>query len=672
MQEHLRGLWKLRHSGALQQCSALFSLHSREDSYTEPVPANIREYVLIGDLHTAALVSDRGSIDWLCMPAFDSPSVFAAVLDERKGGRFAVMSDGYETESRYLPNTAIVETIFTGKRSKFRVRDFMLPRETEEVVAHYLTRRITGMDGTSTVTFHLDIRPRYAKQTVSFRKRGERLYVSRHGERSYWLHVPQGSRVRRINGGTVLEITLTVSSEETKEIILEYSFESRLRFQNRDLEAETAYFWRTWVAKGKYFAPHRDGLIRSAITLKLMQFYPTGGLIAAPTASLPETIGGERNWDYRYVWLRDASFTLYAFSVLGYKEEAKKFFHFIEEIAEEIRSCEGDHCDARVAVMYTIWGQHLQREETLGHLAGHRNSKPVRIGNGASGQHQLDIFGSLIDAYYFMWERQGLPISKRGCDIVKLLVRKIEEEWQHADSGIWEVRGFTEQFTYGKVMAWVGVDRAIKLADVLGVSPRKRKEWEALRARIERWVWKNCFDKKKETFMQYPKAKHQDATNLLFVLLHFLDGKEDIARRIVERTRDELSYRDLYMYRYHAKDGLTGEEGAFVLCTYWMIAALAATNQLSEAQTIFRKFNKLVPQHGLMAEEIDPVSGAYLGNHPQAFSHIGYIMGAYYLHVYGKKAKEEKRQQMEEGVMHDVRDENATHRKAKAAKKTRR
>jgi GH15 family glucan-1,4-alpha-glucosidase len=603
------------------------------------VQTPIRDYLLIGDLHTAALVSKRGSIDWLCLPTFDSPSVFAAVLDEKKGGSFSVVADGYETSARYLSSTAIVETTFTGKRSRFRVRDFMLPRPTEEAVAHHVVRRVIGDTGTSTVVFRLDPHSRYAKQTVSFRKRSAALYAARIGERSMFLHVPRGARVRRRNGGGILEITVTVEPGETTDIILEYSFESRLQFQRNDLESDTARFWRSWVAKGTYFGPHRDGLIRSAITLKLMQFYPTGGLIAAPTTSLPETMGGERNWDYRYVWLRDASFTLYAFSVLGHKEEAKKFFHFIEEVAEEISACEGEDCAVDIAVMYTIWGQRLQREEILGHLAGHRDSKPVRIGNGASGQRQLDIYGSLIDAYYFMWKRTGLPISKRGRGVILLLVRKIAEQWEESDSGIWEVRGFTAPFTYGKVMAWVGVDRALKLADVLGVSPERRKEWERLRGRMEKWVWRQCYDRKLGTFVQYPGTKHQDATNFLFVLLHFLDRHDPKTKRIIERTREELGYRDLFVYRYHAKDGLTGEEGAFVLCMCWMISALAATGSLPEARQLFDKFTAVLPSHGLIAEEIDPVHYEYLGNHPQAFSHIGYIMAAWYLYTYGEKER---------------------------------
>lgn len=602
----------------------------------------IKDYFLIGDLHTAALVSAKGSIEWLCFPAFDSPSVFAAILDKEKGGAFSIDAPGFEVHAHYLPETAIVETVFSNEEQSFSVRDFMLPRPTEDVVPHFLVRKVTGVRGSSEAKFVFDPRPEYAKQQISLKKQDENLYLARTGERSLWLHVPKGSTVSRLEGGSGLEIIVSLEEGESKALIIEYSIESRLRFQGRDLEAETMQFWREWVSRGKYYAPCREGMVRSAITLKLMQFYPTGGLIAAPTTSLPETPGGERNWDYRYVWLRDATFILYGLNVMGFTEEAQKFFHFIEEIAEEFKACDDEQCEIDVPVMFTIWGQKLQHEETLDHLDGYEGARPVRIGNGASDQRQLDIYGSLIDAYYFM-SKSGVTISKRGKEVVKLMVRKIEESWMHKDSGIWEVRGFIQHFTYGKVMAWVGIDRALHMADMLGISDVQKEKWEKLRHEIETWIWENCYDEEKGTFLQYPDAPAQDSTNLLFVLLHFLNRHDPKTKQIIQRTCDELLEKEVFVYRYHAKDGLTGSEGAFVLCTYWLISALAAVGELEEAERLFQKFDEdIIPPHFLIAEEVDTKNGDYLGNYPQAFSQIGYIMSAHYIQKYKSRLQRKK------------------------------
>ncbi|PIP65268.1 hypothetical protein COU77_03465 [Candidatus Peregrinibacteria bacterium CG10_big_fil_rev_8_21_14_0_10_49_16] len=593
----------------------------------------IKDYLLIGDLHTAALVSKTGSIDWLCLPHFDSPSIFAAMLDEKKGGAWTVETKGYAVDAKYIPDTAIVELLCTGKKSAFTIHDFMLPQPKEDVVPHFMIRKVTGVSGGSTVKFSLCPRPRYAKQEAAFRRKSARLFQARIGERSLWIHVPVGARVRRRNGGGKLDIAIDIQEGESKAVILEYSYESRLRFQDRDLEGETKNFWQDWVMKGRFFDFCRAELVRSAITLKLMQFYPSGGIIAAPTTSLPEEIGGSRNWDYRYVWLRDATFTLYALFVLGYTEEAQKFFRFVEDIAAGFSECDDEQCDVSIPIMFTIWGEHLYKEDILSHFGGYQQSRPVRIGNAASMQQQLDIYGSLVDAYYFMM-KLGLPLSQRARSIILLLVRKIEEHWKEPDSGIWEVRDQLRHFTYGKVMSWVGVDRALRMADQLGISDEKRKNLGTLREEISRWVWENCFDKQRGTFLQSPDVHAQDATNFLFVLLQFLDRHDDRTKQVIQSTCEELCKNNIYIYRYQNEDGLPGGEGAFILCTYWYIAALAAVGEHQKALQYFEEFNTAIPAHGLIAEEIDPKSGEYLGNYPQAFSHIGYIMAAYYIQRY--------------------------------------
>lgn len=593
----------------------------------------IKDYFLIGDFHTAALVSSYGSIDWLCMPHFDSPSFFAGVLDEERGGQWSVNTKGYTVTAKYLPETPIVETTFTGKDATFVIRDFMRPQPSEDVVPHFLVRKVRGIQGKSAVRFSLRPRPKYARQSVTFRRKNSLLFHARMGERSLWLHVPKESKVRRREHDSAIDITVHIKEGEERTLIMEYSFESKISIQRRDLEAETVDFWNMWVGKGKFFKDYRDQLVRSAITLKLMQFYPTGGIIAAPTTSLPEEMGGVRNWDYRYVWLRDATFTLYGLFVLGYTDEAKKFFHFIEEISEGFRECNDEQCDADIAIMYTIWGERIQREYTIPHLRGYERSTPVRVGNAASAQRQLDIYGSVIDAYYFMG-KLGISISKKGREIILLLVRKIMTHWQEEESGIWEVRHELKHHTYGKLMAWVGIDRALRMADPLQISPETRARWETARKEIKEWIWEHCFDATHGTFVQFPGAGAQDATNFLFVLLQFLDRHDEQTKQVMRRTCEELCKEEMYMYRYRNPDGLPGGEGAFILCTYWYIAALAAVGEVAKAERLFTEFGKNLAPSGLIAEEIDPKAGAYLGNFPQAFSHIGLIMAAYYIERY--------------------------------------
>jgi len=593
----------------------------------------IRDYFLIGDLHTSALVSKDGSIDWMCLPYFDSPSIFASILDAEMGGTFCFWMQDYATKARYLPHTAIVETTFERPESAFTVKDFMLPRPTEEVVPHYLIRKLKGLRGKTTVKMLFDPRPNYARQRSIMTQKGN-VWGVRIDDRTLWLHLPPGAKASARSEKHGLEFEFELAEGEEKQIAIEFAVESRLQLSKRDLEQETADFWRGWITEGN-FNFSREHLVRSAITLKLMQFYPTGGLIAAPTSSLPEEIGGVRNWDYRYVWIRDATFTLYAFSVLGFMKEAERFFGFIERIAEDAKRCEDGTCDLDLSIMYTIWGQPLQGEMILDNLAGFADSKPVRVGNGAAEQFQLDVYGSLIDAYYFMSKR-GLPISNQGKEVIQMLVRGIEMNWKRKDSGIWEVRGGVHDFTYSKVMAWIGVERALRLADSLGISAKQKEKWTQLKTEIETWIWDNCYDEELGSFVQYPGSKAQDASNFMFVLLFFISRHDPRAKKMIEATRKELGKDNFFVYRYLTDDGLDGGEGAFFFCMFWQIAALAAVGEVEEADKMLKRLEAMLPESGLMAEEIDPKTGAFLGNHPQAFSHIGYILSSYYIHRYRK------------------------------------
>ncbi|PJE75510.1 glycoside hydrolase family 15 protein [Candidatus Uhrbacteria bacterium CG10_big_fil_rev_8_21_14_0_10_48_11] len=585
----------------------------------------IRDYFLIGNLHTAALVSRRGAVDWLCLPHFDSPSLFAALLDTERGGTFAVDAKGYRADARYVSDTAIVETLFKRGKCRFMVRDFMLPLPRIHTQAHFLERKIIAEHGPVTVRFVFSPKPNYAKEEAAVSYRG-RMLRFRMGNDYVRLHVPSSARVKQVAGEW--QITLTLATGESQVIVLEHTKRPRSHYKGQDFEEPTKQFWQHWVSEGKFFGDEQEQLIRSAITLKLMQFYPTGAIVAAPTTSLPEEVGGLRNWDYRYVWIRDATFVLYALNVLGYRNEAKRFFRFIERVARHCSMCEVD-----LHLFYTIWGHRVPREQALHHFAGYKGSHPVRVGNDATDQFQLDIYGSLIDAHYFMSTR-GIGVSRLSRAIIIELVNDIAEHWQDADNGIWEVRTGMQHYTYSKVMAWVGVSRALRLAKRLHINKKTITAWKKLEEEIAAWIWTYCFDEKRNTLVQHPETDSQDAVNYLIVLLQFFEQDDVRAKQTIDATSRELRYHDIFVYRYRENDGLAGGEGAFVLATFWLIAALAYTGNNKEARRLLTKFEKQLPKSGLIAEEIDPKTGEYLGNFPQAFSHIGYIMSAYYLDRY--------------------------------------
>jgi len=590
--------------------------------------SDIRDYFLIGDLHTSALISKNASIDWLCFPHFDSPSIFAKMLD-KKGGEFSIKANKYNIESDYIKNTAIVKTIFKKKNSSFIVKDFMVPQPRSKIHTHVLVRKIISNSGKHEINLNYKPKINYGKRPPKIIRKNNSL-ITKLGKGNLILHLPKNSEIKIKNGNGECLIKIKLRSKEKAEFVLEHCWKKG-DYKNKDLEKKTKNFWRRWVSKGNFFEFCRDNLIRSAITLKLMQFYPTGALIAAPTTSLPEAIKGNRNWDYRYSWIRDANFTLYAFYVLGYTDEARRFFNFIEKISKKSIKKEFD-----LDCLYTIDGKRPPNEKSLKNLSGYKNSKPVRIGNDAIKQFQLDVYGTLIDSYYFMLKK-GFRISRKKRKIILDLVNNIEKKWKKRDSGIWEFREEIHNYTYSKVMAWLGVERVLRMSDLLEISKERRKELEKLEEDIRYWIWNNCYDYKKGKLLRYPKSKHQDSTNFLFLLLQFLHKKDIKTKKIIDNTYKELKNNRVFIFRYKEKDKFLGKEGAFVLCTFWLISALAILKDVKEAERLFKKFEKLINRNGLMSEEINPKTKDYLGNYPQAFSHIGYIMSAYYIDRYKRK-----------------------------------
>ncbi len=626
-----------RDISALQKDTGQYNSSQLETSMALP----IEDYFIIGDLHSAGLISSTGAIHWLCLPHFDSPSIFAKLLDE-DGGNFSLAQDEAKVQSRYYGHTAVVEHTVTSSQGDYKLYDYMLPQPTTKTVNHYLIRTVKSGSKPATVRFRYRPRPHYARQAVGYHIVNNRITIRVNEERLILDVPPRCEITREPDGGLLLEYTTHPKAEA--HFVMEYVRQNQKPTGYKEgYWHETLTFWREWVAKGKFFDFAREDLIRSAITLKLMQFYPTGAIVAAPTTSLPEEIGGERNWDYRYTWIRDATFTLYAFYVLHYTEEAQKFFDYIERITAHYSDK-----DFNIDLMYTIWGEPVPGERTLRHLSGYKNSKPVRIGNGAGEQFQLDSYGELLDAFYFASERNIDPSAVHKT-IIKRLVNRIETHWQDKDNGLWEMRGGRQHNTYSKVMCAVGVNRALRLKDKLDLDAETITKWETLEKEITQWIWDNCYDKELKTFTQHPHTQDLDAVNYLFVILQFLDKNNDHERtkEIVLNTSKKLLRDDIFVYRYKTTeglnaDGLRGHEGAFLLCSYWMISALAKVGELEKAIELFSKLDELMNEARLLPEEVDPKTGRYLGNYPQAFSHIGLIMSAYYINRYTKKLQRQR------------------------------
>ncbi|MFP4564216.1 MAG: glycoside hydrolase family 15 protein, partial [Spirochaetia bacterium] len=407
----------------------------------------LKDFFVTGDLHSAALVID-GSVHWLCMPRFDSDPIFARVLD-RNGGHFSIEAEGYSRNTSYIKDTAVLEHCFKKDGAEFTVVDYMLPRPIEECARHVFVRKIKGIRGRNIPKFVFVPTRDYAREPLEFEQDGTELRA-RKGDDDILLTLPQGTGVHRRGSDYLLETE--IAEGEEKQLVLEYSVNGFCTGEAENHEDEVIGFWRDWIGKGRFVERYRDTLARAAINLKLLQFYPSGGLVAAPTTSVPVEMGGMRNWDYRYVWIRDAAFTLYGFHVLGYEEEAERFFRFLQDAVRE----------GEVKVLYTIDGKEGPPERTLDYLEGYRNSKPVRIGNQAGTQFQLDAYGSIVDAYYFA-QKRGIEITEEDAAIIRRMVEHIERDWMRKDSGIWEMQLPEQHYTYSKVMAWVGADRGSRM-----------------------------------------------------------------------------------------------------------------------------------------------------------------------------------------------------------------
>ncbi len=587
----------------------------------------IENYGIVGDLNTVALVGMDGSIDMMSFPQFDSPSIFAAMLDDRKGGRFRIAPVLEEARHKqlYLPDTNILLTRFLSDDGVAEVSDFMPVMERD---GHCLVRRAKTVRGE--VRFRMICEPRfdYARAAHKVEVRDSTALFVSEGRDSTALRLRASVPVRVVDGAVVAEFVLRAG--ETASFVLEQALEgeaspaSSSDFVSESFK-ETYNFWHRWIRQSSYRGRWREMVHRSALTLKLLTSKTHGSIVAAPTYSLPEELGGERNWDYRYTWIRDASFTVYGLIRLGFTGAAGDFMKWIEARCEELND------DGSLQVMYGIDGRHELTEETLSHLEGYMKSSPVRIGNGAYNQLQLDIYGELMDSVY-LYNKYGEPIS---FDLWSNLVRLLDyvcSNWRKADEGIWEVRGGPREFLYSRLMCWVAMDRGVRLA-LKRSFPAPLDRWIRVRDEIYLDIFKSFWDADRKAFVQYKGAKTTDAANLLMPLVKFVGPTDPKWLSTLRAIEDEL-VDDSLVYRYRtgdaASDGLSGEEGTFSMCSFWYVESLSRAGDLDKARFYFEKMLGYASHLGLYAEELGP-AGQHLGNFPQAFTHLALISAAFNL-----------------------------------------
>ena len=594
-------------------------------SFEIPARAKYKQiagYGVIGNTRTAVLVGFDGSIDWCCLPKFDSPSVFAAILDHKIGGRWSIspVAKGSSTQ-KYIANTNMLQTEFTVENSGVVLTDFMpcSNRLNEEWASPPEIHRVVEcVKGKTTIRMRIQPKFDYGRSVPEMSTSKNGLSMETLKDKmvlASTIGVPAQKQ-----GVAVADFQ--ISEGQTQIFVLSYG-ESEPRgveeYHTRSQLSRTEAFWRHWVERLEYNGRWRKEVLRSALTLKLLTYSPTGAMLAAPTTSLPETIGGVRNWDYRFSWIRDSATSLWALRLLGDRGDAQKFLHWI---VDNNRSTD-------LKLMYSIDGSSSIKESVLNHLEGYRGSSPVRIGNAAEKQFQIDAYGYMLDTLYYS-SRQGSSVS---ADVyyrfVKPLARYICDNWRKPGNGIWEIREWKDNYVYTEAWCYAGLDRAVKIAKVAGHdedTPRWVTTMKQIRARILDKGW----DEKKSSFVMSYRRPQIDSANLMLPLIGFIDARDKRMEQTLEATRKELGHGAL-LYRYRINDGLPGKEGAFLLCSFWLVACLAKAGKVEDAKEAFDELLTYSNHLGLYSEEVDVPSGEGLGNFPQAFSHGGLILAAHEL-----------------------------------------
>jgi GH15 family glucan-1,4-alpha-glucosidase len=583
----------------------------------------IETHGVIGDLQTAALITEGGTIDWFCCPRFDSPSIFASLLDYDKGGYFQIAPEaGAVIRQLYLPDSAILVTRFMTEAGVGEVEDFMPIDEPEKVTdRHRIVRLIRSVRGD--MKFRLECAPRF-----DYGRRAHDLKIGQHG-----ATFTAGGMTMNLNATMPLSASgndvfaeFVLHEGEQAGAVLEFSPEgpaAGIEITEVDrLRENTIDDWSRWLRKSTYTGRWRDMVQRSAMTLRMLTYAPTGAPVAALTTGLPELVGGERNWDYRFTWIRDASFSVYALLALGYREEALKFLRWTQQ-----RVADHSKGGPPLKIMYRVDGSSDLDEYTLDHFEGWRGSRPVRVGNGAADQRQLDIYGELIDSIYPA-HQAGFRLGHRAWQDVIDIMQWLTNNWDTPEEGIWETRGGQKKFTYGRLMTWVAMDRVLRMARDLGRpadTGRLRQERDKVYQQIMEFAW----NPGKRAFVQHYDTDVLDASILLMPLVGFIAPQDPMWQSTLDAIHKEL-VSDSLVYRYNpsaSPDGLQGHEGTFSICTFWYVDALARSGRLDEARLVFEKMMTYANAVGLFAEEIGP-TGEQLGNFPQAFSHLSLINAA--------------------------------------------
>ncbi|ADJ28817.1 glycoside hydrolase family 15 protein [Nitrosococcus watsonii] len=577
---------------------------------------------LIGDGFTCALVRADGAIDWLCLPRFDSPSVFAALLDPKQGGITALTPAHrpFKSLQGYDSGTNVLKTLFLVEgKGVVQLTDFMPWTNDPRLSTHEIHRRIQCIEGSVELMATFDPRFDYGEYTPSMQREAHGIIARGKGGQTL-VAVLGGNSVQwepRARRG--VQAPMRLNQGEQRWMILSWNAprsEPIMAYRPAELLRATRHRWREWSQRLQYDGPWRSHVLRSALLLKLLMFAPTGVMVAAPTTSLPEWISGRRNWDYRYTWTRDSAMAIHAANLIGYRAEARDFFHFVRDILEHTETLE---------VMYQVDGQPVPEERILSHLSGYHGSKPVRIGNGARTQIQLDTAGALVNAAFTHEQCNGL-ITLRAWRRIATIIEQVRSRWQQSDHGIWERRDSKHHHVHSKLMSWLALERGSRLAYLFGAT-EKQVCWAAAARQVRRDLWARGLDARQKHFVMAYGLEEPDAALLLLPLHGFVKPQDPHMLATIDWLRSELGYGP-FLYRYQNFDGVGGKEGAFILCGFWLAELLAMAGRIEEAQRVFMAHIEASNHLGLLAEEIVPETGELLGNFPQAFSYLGLINAA--------------------------------------------
>lgn len=592
----------------------------------------LRDYAIIGDAHTAALVARDGSIDWCCWPHFDSPAIFCRLLDAHRGGFFRVgpVSGNYTCSRSYYGQTNVLQTTFDTGDGRVCLTDLMpvtqldRDRKGEDIGSSYeILRLLEGLAGV--VECEIVFRPTFdfarAHSAITLCEKGA---VASTNSESVVLYCPTPLRIEsdgsavgrfRLAEGERLSISLTYHSNGRQKSLQPQIGNSAARLRR------TLAYWKEWAEISTYEGPYSDLVHRSALVLKLLTFEPTGALVAAPTTSLPEDIGGLRNWDYRFTWLRDSALTIYALQLLGYRQEATDFFNWMDRLRITAHG--------NMQIMYSVRGESDLSEHTLDHLEGYRQSRPVRVGNSAFQQKQIDVYGQVLDAVHLYYEQVRRSVKEDWWDEVCFMADRAATHWREPDHGIWEVRVGKQHFFYSKLMCWVALDRALKLTSPAGHQLAKRL-WIEARDELRTALLNEGYNSQVGAFTQVLGGTELDASALVIPFTGFLSADDPRVSSTIRAIQNQLSSHGM-IYRYLTRDGLPGHEGTFAMCTFWLADSLALSGRVEEAREIFENVVSCANDVGLLSEEINPENGELLGNYPQGFTHLALIRTA--LHI---------------------------------------